>query len=284
MENKVCSKCGAEMPNDAKFCTKCGQSFERTTPKNQTNKQKLNKKSLYALLAVFAALFLIIFGAMFFSEYSERREAQIAREKFVQDSIKRAELAAEKARLAEEEKKKKAEEARIEEEKKAAQFLNQSSLEKLIKLIENVENEKYAQECGLSLIYEDGEVGADGGMMELVYGRKVEKGSKKSDDLGYTLNSTSDHAYYFKYCEFGSSYAELGFKNQDDANHFFEKAKNYGLLKCQDDYFIPKKKLPGGKVVEVENLDWEGDYAPKYIISKPRNQDGFYVLRIGLDF
>ena len=87
MENKICSKCGAEMPDDAKFCTKCGQSFEKIAPQNQTNKQKLNKKSLYALLAVFAALFLIIFGAMFFSEYSERREARIAREKFVQDSI-----------------------------------------------------------------------------------------------------------------------------------------------------------------------------------------------------
>lgn len=99
MENKICSKCGAEMPSEAKFCTKCGQSFEKAAPKNHTNKQKLNKKSLYALLAVFGILFLIIFGAMYYSEYSERREARIAREKFVQDSIKRAEIAAEKERI-----------------------------------------------------------------------------------------------------------------------------------------------------------------------------------------
>lgn len=90
MENKICNKCGAEMPIDAKFCTKCGQSNEEYTPRNHTHKEKLNKKSLYALLTVFTILFLIIFGTMFFSEYEERREARLAREKFVQDSINKA--------------------------------------------------------------------------------------------------------------------------------------------------------------------------------------------------
>lgn len=282
MENKFCRKCGAAMPDDAKFCTKCGQSFEKITPKNHANKQKLNKKSLYALLAVFAALFLIIFGAMFFSEYSERREARIAREKFVQDSIRRAEIAAEKARLAKEEEMK-AEEARIKEEKEARQFLAQFTFEKFLNLLDNVENEKYAQKCGLSLIYKD-EFTEDIKMIALVYGRKVEKGSEKSNDLGYILNSNSEHACYFGYWAFGSSCAELGFKNQNDANHFFEKAENYGLLKWQGGYYIPKKKLPSGKVVEVEDIDWEGGYAPKYMISRPKYKEGFYVLHIGLDF
>ena len=92
MAIKYCTKCGAEMQEDAKFCTKCGQSFDNNIQTNDEQHTRINKKSLYALLAVLSFLFLIIIAAIFYSEYSERREARIAREKFVADSLKQARI------------------------------------------------------------------------------------------------------------------------------------------------------------------------------------------------
>lgn len=283
MENKYCNRCGAEMLDEAKFCIKCGQSFEENIHEN-----KLNKKSLYALLIVFAILLLIIFGAMFYSEYAERREARIAREEFVQDSIKRAKIAEEEMRLIEEEMRL-AEEARIKEEKEAAQFLGQFSFEKFISLLKNIEGAAgggCAQKCGLSLIYDDKEdviYEGDPIARELVYGREIEKGNKKGV-VGYVLISNSEHSCYFKYSGCTSAYAELGFHNQDDANLFFEKAENYGLVKYGDYYGIPKKKLPNRENIEVDSLDRKEDYAPIFLISEPAYQEGFYVFTIRMDF
>lgn len=90
MANKYCSKCGAEMPEGAMFCTKCGKPIDEGTAIQSKREHKVNKKTVYALLGTLGALFLIVLGAMFYSEYSEAREERLAREKFVADSLEKA--------------------------------------------------------------------------------------------------------------------------------------------------------------------------------------------------
>jgi len=87
MANKYCSKCGAEMPEGAMFCTKCGKPFDEGPAIQSKREHKVNKKTVYALLGTLGVLFLVVFGAMFYSEYSEAREERLAREKFVADSL-----------------------------------------------------------------------------------------------------------------------------------------------------------------------------------------------------
>lgn len=72
-----CKKCGNELPEDAKFCTKCGQKVEATQPQVATQPQptaqpqvatqnhvpnqanQSNKKLMYTIIAI-AAVFLIV--------------------------------------------------------------------------------------------------------------------------------------------------------------------------------------------------------------------------------
>ncbi len=75
------------MPQDVKFCTKCGHSFEDENVSKKVNGQKFNKKTTRALLIFLAVLFLIVICSIFYSQYSEYREARLAREKFVADSL-----------------------------------------------------------------------------------------------------------------------------------------------------------------------------------------------------
>ena len=85
---KYCSKCGAELPDEAKFCTKCGNTIGQDNKVDQVkNEHKINKKAIYAFLAIIGVLLVIVFGSMFYSDYSEKREARLAREKFVADSL-----------------------------------------------------------------------------------------------------------------------------------------------------------------------------------------------------
>ena len=86
-----CSKCGAELPDEAKFCTKCGNTIGQDNKVDQVkNEHKINKKAIYAFLAIIGVLLVIVFGSMFYSDYSEKREARLAREKFVADSLEQA--------------------------------------------------------------------------------------------------------------------------------------------------------------------------------------------------
>lgn len=229
MENKICSKCGAEMPNDAKFCTKCGQSFEKTTPRYQTNKQKLNKKSLYALLAVFAALFLIIFGAMFYSDYSERREARLAREKFVKDSLEvvrkdSLKLVAQK-------------EKEMLEAKKLEEFRKKLTLSNILKLSKNPQNESLANKCGFSLLFNDSEQIEDEIEGEIVvytvyniaYGYETEK--VNVGENSYEVKATSAHSCFFRYGRDSDEAWELNFVNHSDVDYFVNLLENNGFIK-----------------------------------------------------
>ena len=276
---KYCTKCGSEIPDDAKFCTKCGRPVDQETssqPKHNSteNKATVNKKAQNAFFAVMGLLILIVLGSIFYSDYSEKREARIARENFVEDSIKKAKLEEERLQMEEE--------LRIKAEKDFAQFLKDFTIEKLIDLISNPTNERYAQRCGLSQVYRiatEEEYGED---LDLVYGRAIEKGHKL--DYGYQLISNSEHSCYFRYHQDTSSGAELCFKKQEDANLFWKKARDYGLFKYEETYMIPRHKIAGGGVLVVDGFEYDGENGVLYILSPPQYNDGFYVLHIGIDF
>ena len=89
MEKKFCSNCGSELQENARFCQKCGTptSTWADSSYQKEGEPKTNRKSLYALLAVVAALLLIICGAIYYSDYQESREIRQAREQFVKDSL-----------------------------------------------------------------------------------------------------------------------------------------------------------------------------------------------------
>ena len=88
---KYCSNCGAELHDDAQFCTKCGKSLSKDSENINTRKEpKVNKKAIYAFLVVIGVLLMIVFGAMYYSDYSEKEEDRLAREKFVADSLEQA--------------------------------------------------------------------------------------------------------------------------------------------------------------------------------------------------
>ena len=276
---KYCTKCGSEIPDDAKFCTKCGRPVDQETssqPKHNSteNKATVNKKAQNAFFAVMGLLILIVLGSIFYSDYSEKREARIARENFVEDSIKKAKLEEERLQMEEE--------LRIKAEKDFAQFLKDFTIEKLIDLISNPTNERYAQRCGLSQVYRiatEEEYGED---LDLVYGRAIEKGHKL--DYGYQLISNSEHSCYFRYHQDTSSGAELCFKKQEDANLFWKKARDYGLFKYEETYMIPRHKIAGGGVVVIDEFEYDGENGVLYIISPPQYDDGYYVIHIGIDF
>lgn len=270
MANKYCSKCGAEMPAGAMFCTKCGKPFDEGAA-IQSREHKVNKKTIYALLGTLGVLFLVVLGAMFYSEYSEAREERLAREKFVADSLEQ--VRKDSIKLAEQK-----EQERIEVEKHT-EFRKKFTFGNFIALLKNHDNASYAQKCGLSLIYKDiddadeGEVSCE----EYVYGYDVEKGENNR------VEAKSNYSCYLSYNLDSSTHAAMYFKDASDADYFQTIAKEYGLLVYDGSKFVPRKKMPSG-YHNVDSLDWEGDYAPTYMISDTSNENGWYVVYIGIDF
>lgn len=159
-------------------------------------------------------------------------------------------------------------------------FLDQCTFEKFVELLKNPSGEQ-AENCGLSLIYtyeieqsEEDEVGGS----SIVYGWGIEKG--RQQDYGYELKCTSPHACYFYYQEDTSRQAAMCFKDKADADRFFEKALQYGLVVMGNSYHIADEKLPNGTVT----VDSFRDYNIMAEITKPANDNefhsGFYVISI----
>ena len=89
MSKKYCSHCGYELRENVRFCPNFGTVVSENAERQEIEDEepRRNSKSLYALLIVLGAILLIICGAVYFSDSQERREARLAREKFVADSL-----------------------------------------------------------------------------------------------------------------------------------------------------------------------------------------------------
>lgn len=141
-----------------------------------------------------------------------------------------------------------------------------------LNLLDYINDEKYAEKCGLKKIYKDVNERDD---IEYVYGIDVEKG-KKEMNIGYALQAKSDHACYISYYQFGYSLmVDLYFKDKKDADNFFENAKIYGFKDTgYGTFHLPKVKIPRNNKknpLELEEL---------YMDKKVRLRDGWYVIDI----
>lgn len=283
MANKYCGNCGTEIPEGARFCLNCGQSFEHVDSIHNSKKEhKVNKKSLYALAVVFGILLLIIAGAMYYADYTDRREARLAREKFVADSLE----AARQDSLVQIEKREKEKQEAIAAQKKKMPTVNQ--VLNIWKRIEEIRghdsNDNYQYKYVTSKNMKPLAKNISG--LELLLckvGKSYEKvdmdnpksrykyfnvpvvcygiNSKVKDETYDTLNgasvkfvATSDHAcaFFWTPCEYDTAFDVLFF-NKEDAIAFFNQIKyindidenSYKRIKgYEDNWFALFSKKP----------------------------------------
>ena len=168
-------------------------------------------------------------------------------------------------------------EQNVEQEEMPDLFFEQFTLEKLRKLLSQID-ENAAQALGLSYVYtadDEGDEEDEVGCSVVVYGRDIEKGEEK--DFGYELKCTSEHACFYQDQMDTSWQAFLGFKSQDDANRIFDEILKSGIIKMGNSYIITEETVPQGEPVEVESLN---DYHPLYEVERPDYSDGFYIIHI----
>ena len=168
------------------------------------------------------------------------------------------------------------------QEMKVAKFREKFTFNNVMELLRSPRNPSYAEKCGLSIVYQDQfteEGYGDGDSItsyDYAYGYEVEKGSK-DEPMGYKIGATSAHSCYFRYISASDVCENFYFKNKSDADYFFEMAKDYGLIKCDNAYYIPKKKV--GKGITVLK-----DYAPledaMFGIQAPSYEDGWYCVSL----
>lgn len=282
-QENVCAHCGAMVNEGDIYCEECGRSFKDRTYASAEYGEKSGIDYMKILLSsligiVIGLVILAVVGGSWYgyNAYSEFSAAKQAREKFVADSLEQVKK--DSIMIAEQK-----EQERIEAEK-LAEFRNKMSFENFLGMLNHYEKESYAKRCGLSLLYKDVTEEEFGESIEIVYGYEVEKGDKK--DWGYEILSKSNHACFFRYNLDTSTHASLSFKDKEDANIFFKKAKDYGLILHGDTYFIPNKKLPNGKGIVLDEDEYDNSIYEKVCgtISSPNYQDGWYVIGIGIDF
>ena len=282
-QENVCAHCGAMVNEGDIYCEECGRSVKDRTYASAEYGEKSGIDYMKILLSsligiVIGLVILAVVGGSWYgyNAYSEFSAAKQAREKFVADSLEQVKK--DSIMIAEQ----KAQET-IEAEKLAG-FRNKMSFENFLGMLNHYEKESYAKRCGLSLLYKDVTEEEFGESIEIVYGYEVEKGDKK--DWSYEILSKSNHACFFRYNLDTSTHASLSFKDKEEANIFFKKAKDYGLILHGDTYFIPNKKLPNGKGIVLDEDEYDNSIYEKVCgtISSPNYQDGWYVICIGIDF
>ena len=100
-----------------------------------------------------------------------------------------------------------------------------------------------------------------------VYGYDVKKGEQLTTNE-YELKPTSKHACYLVIYMYDEVSADLIFIDKSDADALFNMAKDYGLIECQDNYYIPTNKIANGITVvdELESIDG----GVQFMIVEPR--------------
>ena len=276
---KFCAKCGNERKGKEKFCSKCGTPFEgvptpqpipQPTPSYDATETSTDYRKIIIPIVIGLVILALIGGGWFgYNKYTAYTAAKQAREKLISDSIES--VRQDSLRMAEHKEKEEL------EAKKLAEFREKFTFGNLLALLKNYDNVGYAQKCGLSRIYKDVEDDGEIECTEIVYGYDVEK------DGNNTVEAKSNNSCYLRYSLDSSTHAAMYFKNASDADYFQNIAKEYGLLVYDGSKYVPQKKISSG-YHNVDSLDWEGDYAPTYMISDTSSENGWYIIHIGIDF
>ena len=158
-----------------------------------------------------------------------------------------------------------------EDEQKTARLYEinkQLTFDNFVELIKNFTNEDFGKKCGLSLIKKENSEG----MNYYYYGRGVVDSkidsptSEHACSLGISMDSD------------GTKIGQIQFKDSDDADLFFNRAKEYGLLIEEGvyfkRYFVPQQKLPNGSII----LNEVNDYLVEII--GPSEAVGWYIYML----
>ena len=279
-QENVCAYCGVTVNEEDVYCEECGRNLKDGSYASSDYGKKLNfdyKKILISSLIgiVIGLIVLTIVGGSWHgcNEYSAYKAKKEAREKFVADSLAKARK--DSIRLAEQKKKERIEAERV------AKFHEKLSFDNFLGMLKNYDKESYANKCGLSFLYKNITQEVYGEDIEYFYGYEVE-GHKYS--WGYDIEPKSKHSCYFQYRLITSPYAIIVFKDKKDAQLFFNKAKEYGLIKHENNYYIPNKKL--SQIITIDEFD--NSLYEKVIgkIGEPYSSydNYWYFIRIDLDF
>ena len=96
-QGSVCPHCGASVNDGDVFCQNCGKKLLEISDKDSDNTDCLpfseddsKNKLIVPILVGLLALAMICGGFYFYTDYKEKKEERLAREKFVKDSIEMA--------------------------------------------------------------------------------------------------------------------------------------------------------------------------------------------------
>ncbi len=275
---KKCPYCGTSVNDDDIFCENCGRNIvdgsvgftpNEVIPQTYEADESSSKKILPIILGVLAIA--LIGGGWFgYNKYTAYTAAKQAREKFVADSIEQARK--DSIKLAEQK-----EQERIEAERVVA-LREQLDSKKVLSLMDHIKDKKYAEECGLEEIYKYEYTSDDEECPEseevIIYGREIKKGTVSDRGYNVQIISNSDHSCYLKFqCASDCGYT-IAFKDNEDANYFFNQVTEKGVFKSQGRYLIPKKKQFKGI---RESDDWEYEDIA-YEMSEVQFSEGWYII------
>ena len=267
LQGIVCPHCGASVNESDSFCQNCGKRLKSSQdePIIYVTEEKTRnnfKKFLPYILGAVALIALCCCGWWLFDNKSGVESLQ---------SSNKVEVKSDNNHSTDE-----SDVSEQIEEDSPLKGLNESfSFNDILALLDSPKNSSYAQNCGLSQIYEDTD---EKGCYNIVYGYDVVKGEKNTLTLGYKLEFKSNHAYYFDYTSAGEESMYFCFKDKKEAEHMFNFAKEYGLFEWDGAYYVPSYKMSGGIKHVDKNPREEGNIL--YSMTAPDEMDGNYIIWI----
>jgi hypothetical protein len=147
----------------------------------------------------------------------------------------------------------------------------------LLDLLYNYEGTGRKPNTPLTLVAYDKVKDGTSEYTEVVYGHGVEKGDKK--DVGYEINTTSPHGYFFVVSHFTSTQAGLYYVDKGDAERFFERvAKEQTVLFNGKTFNVVTK--PDDKRLYLTTPWGNGKNETRFAIFPPVEVGDFYYVEV----
>ena len=154
-------------------------------------------------------------------------------------------------------------------------FHKQFSLNDLLYLTQHYAESAKAEKSGLGFIYHDSQPSDEVDEDQYVYGHDIFRTTKKV--LGYELNTSSAHAFYFMMSLDTSTNGYLRFFNQNDANAFFERVCNTKPFTFEGKRIVVKK-VASGKSVRIEEMRNDKSTSTMFEVHQPTLLDDWYEI------
>ena len=250
-QGNTCPHCGARVYDGDVYCENCGRNLSDGSNAGNSHVNEIiqedeeeSRRNWISYIIGAIALLAICGGGWFgYNKYTAYTAAKQAREKIINDSLES--VRQDSLRMVEQKEKEELEAKKLSESRKKITFEN------VLALLKHPNNAALAEKCGLSVIE-----GVFSDTKHIVYGYDVKKGEQVTSNE-YELKPTSKLACYLIIYMYDKVSADLGFIDKSDADALFNMAKDYGLIECQDNYYIPTNRIANGITVvdELESID-----------------------------